>query len=179
MQVCSECRTEKPLDQYYDRVKWQRGKHRWCKQCMCYDRWVRKVLAASHPKEDNQACYLCGDTTRRLEVEHSHTRAQNDPRDSWLGVPSMQLATTTQTWPFFCSRAGRGDGLSSTRRRVAVTTWSRNFEPTRWHPFCGSHLVVTTRWRPFCGPHLVDRRRTTVLTFVKKSRNTQGAPGKW
>ena len=85
MQVCSECRTEKPLDQYYDRVKWQRGKHRWCKQCMCYDRWVRKVLAASHPKEDNQACYLCGDTTRRLEVEHSHTRAKNDYRDSWNG----------------------------------------------------------------------------------------------
>ena len=85
MQTCSECRTEKPLDDYYDRVKWQGGKHKWCKECMLYDRWVRKVLATSHPKEDNQACYLCGDTTRRLEVEHSHTRAKNDPRDAWNG----------------------------------------------------------------------------------------------
>ena len=86
MQVCTECNRNLPLDQYYDRVRWQHGKHRWCKECMCYDRWVRKVLAASHPKEDNQACYLCGRRDLRVEVEHDHLKAKSDPHGSFNGI---------------------------------------------------------------------------------------------
>lgn len=85
MQQCTQCSASKPLDQYYDQVKWQGGKHTWCKECMAYDRWVRRLLAASHPKEENQACYLCGATDRRLEIEHCHERALQEPRESFRG----------------------------------------------------------------------------------------------
>ena len=36
-------------------------------------------------RSDNQACYGCGDTTKRLEVEHDHSKAKNDPREAWNG----------------------------------------------------------------------------------------------
>ena len=84
MQTCTQCDASKPLDQYYDRVKWQGGKHRWCKECMAYDRWVRRLLAACNPKPE--ACYVCGATDRRLEIEHCHEAAEEqDPRESFRG----------------------------------------------------------------------------------------------
>ena len=84
MQTCTQCSATNPLDEYYDRVKWQGGKHKWCKECMAYDRWVRRLLAATHPKP--AACYVCGATDRRLEVEHCHVKAEvADPRESMRG----------------------------------------------------------------------------------------------
>ena len=84
MQTCTQCSASKPLDQYYDRVKWQGGKHRWCKECMAYDRWVRRLLAACNPKPE--ACYVCGATDRRLEIEHCHEAAEKqNPRESYRG----------------------------------------------------------------------------------------------
>ena len=34
MQTCTQCAATKPLDEYYDRVKWQGGKHRWCEESL-------------------------------------------------------------------------------------------------------------------------------------------------
>ena len=98
MQTCTRCAASKPLDQYYDRVKWQGGKHRSCKECMAYDCWVRRLLAACNPKPE--ARYVCGATDRRLEIEHCHTAAEiEDPRQSYRGarVPSLQSRKTAES----------------------------------------------------------------------------------
>ena len=82
MQTCTECSATKPTDAFYARATG--GKHRWCKECMAYDRWVRRLLAACNPKPDR--CYVCGATDRRLEVEHCHVKAEvADPRESYRG----------------------------------------------------------------------------------------------
>ena len=80
---CTDCQQEKPDDQFYKRVKWQGGKHRSCSECMDYDRWVRRLLAATKPKP--RECYLCKATDRRLEVEHDHEQAAIDPLSSFRG----------------------------------------------------------------------------------------------
>ena len=77
---CTDCKQEKPDDHFYKRVKWQGGKHRWCQECMDYDRWVRRLLAVSNPKP--RECYLYKATDRRLEVEHDHEQAAIDPLSS-------------------------------------------------------------------------------------------------
>ena len=82
--TCTECSATKPLTEFYARSKRQGGTHRQCAECMAYDRWVRRLLAASHPRPE--ACYICGRTDLRLEIEHDHVKAEvSDPRESYRG----------------------------------------------------------------------------------------------
>ena len=83
MITCSECKETKEDHEFYNRVKWQGGKHEWCKECMDYNRWCRKLLQATIPKPET--CYICKAKGRRLEVEHDHKKAEIDPLSSLRG----------------------------------------------------------------------------------------------
>jgi len=85
MQQCRECKETLPTnDSFYARSgKSGRGHHTSCKSCMQFDQWSRRVLALSHPRPG--ACETCGNSQRRLEIDHDHKAAEVHPDLSFRG----------------------------------------------------------------------------------------------
>ena len=84
MQACTECNATLPITEFYDRVRWQGGKHLQCRECTNFHRWVRKLIEASVPPPE--ACYVCGRTDLKLEIDHDHEKAEvSNPIESYRG----------------------------------------------------------------------------------------------